>query len=154
MAVQDGGFEPELVAPCGMNCGVCASYLALRHDLKSRGLRLPYCEGCRPRDKECAFLRKRCNLLLQNQVMFCYECESFPCERLRSIDEKYRKFFRMSMLDNLEFIRKHGVADFLKAQEEKWRCPECGGTICCHNGLCFNCNLDKLQGKKKPYRWE
>jgi hypothetical protein len=24
--------------------------------------------------------------------------------------------------------------------------------ICCHNGLCLNCNLDKLR-QKKTYRW-
>jgi hypothetical protein len=24
--------------------------------------------------------------------------------------------------------------------------------ICCHNGLCLNCNLDKLRQNKK-YRW-
>jgi ribosomal protein L37E len=25
--------------------------------------------------------------------------------------------------------------------------------ICCHNGLCFNCGLDKLRQNKK-YHWE
>jgi hypothetical protein len=25
--------------------------------------------------------------------------------------------------------------------------------ICCHNGLCFNCNLETLRNKKQKYRW-
>ncbi len=38
---------------------------------------------------------------------------------------------------------------FLGKKEEMGRCPDCGGTICCHNGLCFSCSLDKLRLKKK-----
>jgi hypothetical protein len=25
--------------------------------------------------------------------------------------------------------------------------------VCCHNGICFNCGLEKLRNKKKKYRW-
>jgi hypothetical protein len=38
---------------------------------------------------------------------------------------------------------------FLEREEVKWRCPQCGGMICCHNGLCLNCDLEKLQRNKK-----
>jgi len=38
---------------------------------------------------------------------------------------------------------------FLKKEEEKWKCTECGEIICCHNGLCLNCNLDTLLQNKK-----
>jgi hypothetical protein len=147
-------MKPELVAPCGMNCAVCSGYLALQYDVKSKGIRMPYCIGCRPRDKKCAFLKKRCELLLNNKVEFCYECEYFPCERLRRIDKRYQTFFRMSLIENLESIRENGVTDFLKMQEKKWRCPNCSEVVCCHNGICFNCSLEQLKNKKKLYRWE
>jgi hypothetical protein len=26
--------------------------------------------------------------------------------------------------------------------------------ICCHNGICFNCSLEKLRNKKQKYRWD
>jgi len=146
-------MKTELIAPCGMNCAVCSGYLALTYDTKSKGIRMPYCKGCRPRDKKCAFLKKKCELLLNNQVTFCYECKDFPCERLKRLDKRYQMFFRMSMIENLKFIQKSGTAAFLKMQETKWRCPECGQVICCHNGMCFNCSLDKLQTKKQLYRW-
>jgi len=46
------------------------------------------------------------------------------------------------------------VTTFLEREEERWRCPTCGGTICCHNGICFDCGPEKLKAKKKVYRWE
>ncbi len=147
-------FTPELVAPCGMNCNVCSGYLAIQHDVKSKGIRMSYCTGCRPRDKKCAFLKKRCSRLLNHTVQFCYECPEYPCENLRHIDTRYQTFFRMSLLENLIYIKKNGMEKFLKTQEEKWRCPSCGGALCCHNGLCFHCNIETLKTKKKLYRWE
>jgi hypothetical protein len=144
----------ELIAPCGMNCAICSGYLAYRHDVKSKGIRMPYCTGCRARGKKCAFLKKRCALLMFNRVGYCYECGRFPCERLKHVDNRYRTYFKMSMIENLEFIKNMGIKPFLEEQEEKWKCPECGGVICCHNGLCYKCQLDKLRQKKHKYRWE
>jgi len=144
----------ELIAPCGMNCGVSSGYLASKYDVRSKGIRMPYCTGCRPRDKKCAFLKKRCNLLLGGQVQYCYECKDYPCENLNKIDKRYRTLFRMSMIENLKYIRAKGVRQFLLQEEERWKCPECGEVICCHNGICFNCGLNKLKNKKKLYRWE
>ena len=147
-------MNEELIAPCGMNCGICSGYLALKHDVKSKGIRMPYCAGCRPRDKKCAFLKKGCDLLLNGQVQYCYECQEFPCERLSHIDKRYRDRYRMSMIENLEYIRENGSIRFLEKEEEKWKCPECGEVICCHNGVCFNCGLDKLIDRAKLYRWQ
>jgi hypothetical protein len=152
--MQHVKFTPELVAPCGMNCAICSGYLALRYDVKNKGIRMPYCEGCRPRDKKCAFLKKTGKLLLDKKVEFCYECEDFPCERLKHLDKRYQTLFRTSLIANLESMRKYGTLKFLEIQKEKWQCPKCGEVLCCHNGICFNCDLDKLQKKKKLYRWE
>jgi hypothetical protein len=146
--------DSELVAPCGMNCALCASYLALKHDLKSQGIRMPACKGCLPRKKMCAFLKKGCSKLLNEEVRFCYECPDFPCRKLSTIDARYRQRYYMSMVENGKFLKEHGMEKFLKAQQEKWRCPTCGGTICCHNGLCFQCDLEKLKAKKAKYRWD
>jgi hypothetical protein len=147
-------MREELIAPCGMDCAVCSSYLALKNDVRAKGVRMAYCKGCRPRDKKCAFLKKKCELLLKNKVRFCYECEEFPCENLEHIDKRYQTFFRMSLIDNLKLIKKHGLTKFLESQKKKWQCPNCGEVICCHNGICFSCDLEKLKNKKKRYRWE
>ena len=147
-------MREELIAPCGMNCGICSGYLALRNDLKSKGVGMPYCTGCRPRNKQCAFLKKRCDLLLNNRISYCYECHEFPCTNLSRIDKRYRASFRMSMISNLEYIRENGIDKFLNEESEKWKCPDCVKAICCHNGICFNCGLEELRLKKKLYRWE
>jgi len=147
-------MNEELIAPCGMNCGICSGYLAYKHDVKSKGIRMPYCLGCRPRDKKCAFLKKRCNLLLSGKVQYCYECSNYPCERLNHIDTRYLNLHRMSMIENLEFIKKKGINQFLEKEEERWKCPNCGGVISCHNGICFDCGLDILKNKRNLYRWD
>jgi len=91
---------------------------------------------------------------LEDKVKYCYECPDFPCENLKHLDAGYRKKFRMSMIENLEFIKEQGIARLLERETDKWKCPECGEMICCHNGICFNCGLEKLRVKKKLYRWE
>ncbi len=147
-------MKEELVAPCGMNCNVCAAYLAQEHDLRSKGIRMAYCIGCRPRNKQCALIKKRCESLRKGKVMYCYECAGFPCHGVSTIDKRYRANYGMSEIENLEIIRDKGIKSFLKSEEKKWRCPQCGGVISCHNGLCFECDLYKLRTKKRPYRWD
>jgi hypothetical protein len=147
-------MNKELIAPCGMNCAICSGYLAFKHDVKSKGIRMSYCAGCRPRNKKCAFLKKTCSLLLTGGVKYCYECNTFPCKRLADLDKRYRSLYRMSMIENLQSIMTNSMGQLLQEQEKKWKCPECGEVICCHNGLCFNCNLDMLRQKKQKYRWE
>ena len=149
------GLKAELIAVCGMNCNVCSNYLALVNDTKSKGVKLPYCKGCRPRDKKCAFFKKKCGeKLLNNEVEFCFECSMFPCELIEKLGKGYEEKYRMNMVDNLNYIKVHGLEKFLEAEREKWKCPTCGEVICCHNGICYSCDLEKMKTKKKPYRWE
>jgi hypothetical protein len=151
---MSSAMKPELIAPCGMNCNVCSAYLAFTHDTKKIGIMKGYCSGCRVRPKECAFLKKKCDRLTAGKIDFCYECPDFPCRRLRGLDTRYRTFYHMSEVENLLFIKEKGMEQFLKKEAEKWRCPECGGIVCCHNGICFDCGLDRLKAKKRKYRWE
>ena len=104
-----------MIAPCGMNCNVCSGYLALKNNVKTKGLRISYCKGCRPRDKKCSFLKKRCELLLNKKVEFCYQCTKFPCEHLKHITKRYESLYHMSMVDNLKFIKDYGLAKFLES---------------------------------------
>jgi len=111
-------MNEELIAPCGMNCGLCASYLAMKNDLKKKGIGKTYCSGCLPRRKNC-YYKKQCDLLGKGLVRFCYECGDFPCRRLKTLDKRYRTFYHMSMIENLELIKKHGIERFLEKEEVK-----------------------------------
>ena len=137
-----------------MNCNVCSNYLALENDTKTKGVKLPYCKGCRPRDKKCAFVKKKCDKVLNHEVEFCYDCSEFPCELISNLAAKYEERYRMNMVDNLRFIKENGIAKFLETEEKKWECPNCGEVICCHNGICYSCDLETMKTKKKRYRWE
>ena len=141
-----------LIAPCGMNCGVCVSYLAMKNNLNDKGFKRAYCAGCLPRGENCLYMRGKCEILGEGLIRFCYECKDFPCKRLKALDKRYSTKYHLSMIENLTAIKNDGLEHFLQEEEEKWRCPECGDMICCHNGLCLNCEIDRLRSNRK-YRW-
>ncbi|MBA3046117.1 MAG: DUF3795 domain-containing protein [Candidatus Thermoplasmatota archaeon] len=136
-------MKPELIAPCGMNCAICSAYLAMsRGHEKKKGM--SHCTGCRARNKNCSFIKKRCTGgLRQNKIRFCYECSDFPCENLRKIDARYRKNYDYSFIVALEFIRDNGMEPHLVHEEMRYKCPSCGDVLCVHNGKCYKCQSIK-----------
>lgn len=145
-------MNEKLIAPCGMNCSLCVSYQFMQKDLNQLGFYKRYCPGCIPRGDNCTYMRNHCELIGEGKIRFCTECEVFPCKRLIALDERYRTKYHMSMLENLECIEKYGIEEFVKNEKAKWSCKECGNLICCHNGLCLNCNIKTLKQNKK-YHW-
>lgn len=134
-------LNKELIAPCGMNCGICSNYLAYKNKMKGKGL--PNCIGCRPRNKQCSFFKKTCKndlKLLKGEIEFCFECSYYPCETLIKGDKSYRKRYGMSIVDNLNEIRDKGINDFIESQEKKYRCEKCDNLISIHSKKCFNCD--------------
>ena len=146
-------LRPEMIAPCGMNCALCWAYQAQKHDLKKQGINRKYCPGCIPRREHCRHMRNVCDTIGQGRVRFCFACEQFPCARLQRLDKRYRTKYHMSMIQNLRFIQDKGMDAFLNDQDEQWRCQQCGEELlCCHNGLCLNCELDVLLQNRR-FRW-
>jgi hypothetical protein len=37
--------------------------------------------------------------------------------------------------------KENGIEKFLQKQEEKYKCPECGGVIYVHNNKCYSTNI-------------
>ncbi len=103
-----------------MNCGICIGYL---RDKKP-------CAGCFKNDDEnkpgscrsCAIAN--CEYLAKTESGFCYECEKYPCARLKRLDKRYRTNYGMSMLENLENIQKSGLEEFLRNEQVRWTCKE------------------------------
>ena len=125
----------ELIAPCGMNCGVCMAYLRKKNK----------CDGCRTVEGyklnhcvKCAILN--CVLLKDTESKFCYECVKFPCTRMKQLDKRYRLKYNSSFLVNLEKIKTEGLDAFVQSESMKWKCPSCGGTVCIHTQICSTCN--------------
>ncbi len=127
-------IKTELIAPCGMNCGICLGYLREKR----------HCPGCQSEDTQkrvscqrCGI--KNCELLAQTESGFCYECPKYPCRRLKQLDLRYRTKYSMSMIENLENIRNNGITAFTESENKRWRCANCGGVICVHRGSCYAC---------------
>lgn len=100
------------------------------------------CKGCRPRNKQCAFLKKRCNLLKNKKIEFCFECQDFPCKNLLKLDERYKKRgWDVSFSGNNRRIKEVGLVKFIEEQEKKFQCPKCGGTISVHDNKCYDCQV-------------
>ena len=128
-----------LIAPCGMNCGLCIGYMREKNP----------CGGCfkkgdenKPKScRSCSIAN--CELLAETKTGFCYECKKYPCTRLKNLDKRYRIKYGMSMIENLEYIRNRGVVQFLFKEESRWKCPVCGQGLCVHRDICLQCKTPK-----------
>jgi len=148
---KDGNLrdQKELIAPCGMDCSICSSYLAYSHNFPKRKGR-PQCIGCRVRNRPCAFIRRDCELLKQNKITFCFECSRFPCRNLKYLDKRYIDSYGMSFVGNLIYIKANGLAKFIFGQKRKYKCPQCGDTLCIHNNKCYTCDRLLLEKPGRP----
>ena len=131
-------IKVSLIAPCGMNCGACLAFLREKNK----------CRGCSESYKNRPITRTRCKIkncgkLRKSGEKYCLSCEGWPCDRLKHLDKRYRTKYNMSMLENLAFIRQHGIRRFVRKENARWKCPACGGIICIHRGYCYSC------GKKR-----
>ena len=127
-----------LIAPCGMNCGVCMAYLREKNA----------CTGCRGVNTYKPVTRVRCKIknctkFCSGKAKYCFECKNFPCDVLKHLDTRYRTKYNMSMIENLENIKNFGIRKFIKNEEVRWACSKCGGKICVHKGFCIECGRKK-----------
>jgi hypothetical protein len=108
-----------------MNCAICLAFIRQKN----------HCPGCREEDenkaKSClSCIIINCEIIKHNSSKFCYECEKYPCKRLKQLDKRYRTRYAMSMLENLKYIKTSGLPAFVEKENERWRCRKCGGLIC------------------------
>lgn len=142
----------SLIAPCGLNCAACSRYLAYLHNLKRS-----QCKGCRPENKKCTYLLKKCAGTEISSggtasAPFCFECGHYPCVQIDRLDRRYRKSYGVSVKDNLEAIKARGVSAFVDEQCRKYSCGRCGETISIHNRKCFICDqITRLVEKKRGH---
>jgi hypothetical protein len=148
-------FSAELIAPCGINCGVCKAYLAYSRGVPKKKGQVSHCTGCQVRDKQCAFIKKDCEKLRKKQIRFCYQCTDMPCDHLAKLDKHYMARYGLSMVENLKILKEKGVEAFLKGQAEKYRCPSCGDVVSVHDGKCYKCGFQgpKPTGFNPKLRW-
>ena len=129
-----------LIAPCGVNCRLCAAYQSARNP----------CAGCNAPDaekpKHCrACVRRDCPKRAALPGGACTACAEYPCRRLRELDRRYRTRYGVGLLRNLETIRELGMDAFLTRETARWTCPACGAVLCMHEPLCPGCGAVRKQ---------
>ena len=139
----------DLIAPCGINCGICKCYLAYSRGVPYQKGKVSHCSGCIARNKTCAFIKRDCEKLRKKQIRFCYECTDMPCRKLAHLDDHYRARYGMSMLENQKMIKEKGMGAFLKSQAEKYACTSCGDLVSVHDGKCYVCGYQREKPVKK-----
>jgi hypothetical protein len=127
-------LSPDLVAACGMNCGICIAFM---RDKKP-------CPGCHgdntQKPSHCVHCKiVECAYIKNTSTGLCVDCVKFPCARINQLDKRYRTNYGMSMIENLLTIKTHGMDTFLAQEQIRWTCIHCGGAICIHRGECMEC---------------
>ena len=132
----------NMVGICGLYCGTCPMYLAYReNDVKqmeqvSQASGIPLekirCDGCHsdnlyPSCVDCRHGFRTC--AVEKKVTWCFECDDFPCQRLRDFTKVHIVDgipHHAHVIDDLQYMKEHGVEQWVKEQEKAGRCPQCG----------------------------
>ena len=127
-------FDKSLIAPCGMNCGTCIGYLRDKNK----------CPGCRIYSTDKAISIQRCIIpkcinLDKTDSKFCYDCEKFPCKRIKQLDKRYSTKYNTSFIENLKMIKEKGIEKFLVFETQRRTCPKCGSVLSVHRDQCLKC---------------
>jgi hypothetical protein len=130
-------FKISQIAPCGMNCGTCMAYLREKNK----------CPGCRVISGDKAVSVKRCIItkciyLEKTKSKFCYDCELYPCKRIKQLDKRYRTKYRTSFIENLSMIKEKGITYFLDFESRRRTCPNCGAILSVHRRYCLECKIN------------
>lgn len=126
--------DEKLLAPCGLYCGVCGVRIATRDkNEKFREILAGFygvapddlhCEGCQS-DVKAVFCQV-CNIRsCSNEKGFlgCHECEDWPCEHILTFPVPVGKKVIMRAVPTW---RELGTEEYVRREEERYHCPECG----------------------------
>jgi hypothetical protein len=118
----------NLVAPCGIDCGLCEAYTCkddrqLFSYLVSMGIsqeKIPCC-GCRTIEGKCPIIGGTCATyacITERKTEFCFECAEFPCSRLNPSADRADVLPHNLKVFNLCTIQRKGVEGFIERSTE------------------------------------
>ena len=143
--------NPDFISPCGLYCGVCAIYIAAldNNNRLKEGLvnlykggtpgkgTLPnseklstediHCGGCLSDDlfmhcQQCAI--RACTK--EKGYTGCHECDDFPCQH---IDNFPMAVGKKIILRSVLYRREFGTEKWVRDEEARYICPECGNKV-------------------------
>jgi hypothetical protein len=162
---QGSKGKEHLAAACGIYCGACPAYIAKHSEDKQIKMQLQkrsssgltkalkgipdpswmdglLCDGCLSGGMLAAHC-KTCQIRLcaanKQSDSRCSGCEELPCYRVTNLINMGGYLHRKEYLPNLKKIREMGVQEWVKKEEERWRCPQCGLPISWYDAKCAVC---------------
>ncbi len=129
-------IDRKMIAPCGVNCFACSAHLNNKKP----------CPGCRAPEEDIT--RKSCRNCEKKKCAFdqglkwCFECDKFPCSRIKDLDKRYKQNYNISLIQN-GMDAKADMKGFLEKQRDLFLCRECGGIIDQHHMKCSACGSSK-----------
>jgi hypothetical protein len=137
----------ELLAPCGLYCGVCSIMIAHRdnnqkfkerlapiYGVSAEGIR---CRGCLSNEvfaycTTCPI--KSCTR--QKGYEGCHQCHEFPCEHIHNFPVPVGK---KVILRAVPERREMGTEKWVEAEEKRYQCPHCGTQLFRGAKRCRHC---------------
>lgn len=125
-------IDAAMFAPCGMNCMVCYKHCYHKKP----------CAGCLNSDQGKPEHCRKCKIkdcVRERALRYCFECEDYPCKRIKSLEKSYNTRYHASLMENSRRVRELGLEAFMAQQKQLFTCPDCGGVISLHDAECSEC---------------
>ncbi|MFX0069748.1 MAG: DUF3795 domain-containing protein [Candidatus Hermodarchaeota archaeon] len=144
--------KKELLAPCGLYCGICGVHIAYKdNDSKLKQELLPRfkvwgantvediaCEGCLSEGAVFPFCQtctiKDC--VKRKNLEGCRQCDEFPCEIIENWPSQGGKEV---MLKEIPAWRELETEKWVVKLEKEHQCPECGNLLYRGATKCYKC---------------
>ncbi|MBK6962482.1 MAG: DUF3795 domain-containing protein [Bacteroidales bacterium] len=139
----------DLVSACGLYCGACGIYLATQENDSEKILQYAVvlnqtfdetlCDGCGAMRKSIHCL-KMCTIIdckLKMDVIYCFECNEFPCQAL--IEFKLKMPHRIEIIDSLYRMQETGIENWLIEMKDYFSCPQCKTVNSAYHPACRKC---------------
>ena len=143
-ATDSATGKVQLAAACGTYCGACPAYIATHSEDEQIQYSSPWgtCDGCLGGGRLAAHCRN-CNIRLcaldKQDGARCTFCEELPCYRITNLINLGNYPHRQEYLPNLAKMRDMGVGEWVKYEDERWRCPKCRLPMAWYDMECVRC---------------
>lgn len=131
---------------CGLYCGACEVLLANERGLleeKAKKWKVKAeeikCNGCKSDvlSKYCLDCKIKSCAESKN-LDYCFQCPDYPCRTLKRFKND-RYAHHSIVFHNLNFIRENGIDAWIRNQETRWSCSECGMRFSWYDTKCSSC---------------
>ena len=141
--MNDGRYDSY----CGIYCGACENVHAKRNSRLAemakraeRPVESLDCDGCK--SEVIAQCCEECNIRvcgIKKGVDTCAECDECPCELFEPFKKGDFYLLYVLMMNNQKTIKRVGLDAWLKEQQKRWQCADCGTPFWWYQKTCEDC---------------